>query len=173
MANTAESVSRSRVDVAYDACFSGPLGGSFVAIFFLLIDELQGRPFFTPSFMGSVLFGGAAADTVSDVSYAMVGYYSMVHFAAFGLFGAVMAYLVYQVELHTRHPVLLLLLMFAILEVGFVVATSILMPGVIRALGALEVGVANLIATAVMGIFLLSPYHPGLRWRSGQAGAGG
>lgn len=169
MANNPRSDSRATVDIAYDACTSGAIGGSVVAIFFLIVDVLNGQAFFSPSLMGSVLFLGTAAEAVVDVRLDMVAYYTVVHCTAFLLLGAAVTLLIQEVELHTRHPVLVLLLLFAILEAGFAVSASLLMPGVIERLGAVQVVAVNLLAAGGMGLFLLSPYHYGLRQDPGHA----
>jgi hypothetical protein len=85
------------------------------------------------------------------------------------LLGAAVTFLIQEVELHTRHPVQALLLLFVILEAGFVASASLLMPGVIGRLGVVQVGAANLLAAGSMGFFLLSPYHHGLRQDPGHA----
>ena len=45
-----------------ESLYAGVLGGSAVALFFLVGDLLEGRPFFTPSLIGSVLFHGVSAE---------------------------------------------------------------------------------------------------------------
>ncbi|HET9947919.1 MAG TPA: hypothetical protein VFQ22_03220, partial [Longimicrobiales bacterium] len=42
-------------DLAFDAFYGGAIGGSTIALFFLVVDGLQGRPLFTPSLIGHVL----------------------------------------------------------------------------------------------------------------------
>jgi len=90
--------------VLHDAFGAGSIGGSIVALFFLAIDSVQGRPFFTPSLMGTVLFTSGSAQAVTDVRMDMVAYYTLVHFAVFGILGGAVAVLLRQVELHSKHP---------------------------------------------------------------------
>ena len=40
-------------DFLLESLYAGVLGGSAVALFFLVADLLDGRPFFTPSLIGS------------------------------------------------------------------------------------------------------------------------
>ncbi len=162
MANPDASVSRTPADIVFDAFFLAGFGGSMVGLFFLVIDVSNGQPFFTPSLLGSVLFGGAAAETGVEVSMEMAAYYTIVHFATFGALGLGVAFLVYEVELHARHTALVLLLLFLGFELAFVFGASILMPGVIETLGPLRVGVANLLAAASMALFLLASHRPDL-----------
>ena len=58
MALQSETLPRTANDIAFDALLSGGLGGSMVALFFLAIDVIEGHALFTPTLMGSVLFGG-------------------------------------------------------------------------------------------------------------------
>ena len=79
--------------------------------------------------MGTVLFTDASARAVTDVRMDRVAYYTLVHFAVFGILGGVIAVLLRQVELHSKHPGIVLASVFVILEVLFVFAAAILMPG--------------------------------------------
>jgi hypothetical protein len=155
------SASKTRADLIYESFYSGVLGGSVVALFFLVVDAIGGQPLFTPSLMGSVLFSGASAETVSGVRLDMVAWYSLVHFATFAALGTGMTLLVYEVGLHSRHPLLVLVALFAVFEVGFAVAAGLLMPGVMARLGPMTVAAANLLAAGVMGGYLLHEHHPG------------
>ena len=159
MANIPRSVSRTTVDIVYDACFTGAVGGSLVALFFLVVDTLNGQPFFTPALLGTALFEGGPVESIVDPGLEMMAYYTVVHCTVFLAVGAALAFLVYEVELHTRHPILVLLLLFVILEAGFAVAASIFMPGVISKLGPIQVGAANLLGAGGMAFFVLSHYH--------------
>jgi hypothetical protein len=156
------SVSQTVPDLIYDAFYSGAIGGSVVALFFLLVDVLNGQPLFTPSLMGSVLFAGVSAEAVTEVRLDRVAWYSVVHFGAFGALGLGIAFLVREVELHSRHPALLFALLFGVFEVGFLLAAWLLLPGVVARLGAPMVGLANLLAAGAMALFLLATHRPGL-----------
>lgn len=149
-------------DVVYDAVHAGAIGGSVVALFFLVIDALNGQPLFTPSLMGSVLFEGAAASGVGEVRLDMVAYYSIVHFATFGALGAGAAFLVHEVEIHSRHPGEVLAFFFVLFEAGFFVSAALFLPGVIEVLGVFRLFVVNLLAAGSMGLFLLSQHRPDL-----------
>ena len=142
-------------DFLFDSFYAGGFGGSVVALFFLAIDLLDGQGFFTPSLMGSVLFLGVAAEAVTEVNLGAVAYFSMVHFAACAVVGASVTLLVHEVELHSRHPVALLLVVFAIIEVVFLLVASLAMPGVIARLGIVRVGIANLLAAGSMTLFFV------------------
>ena len=65
-----------RSDLIRDALASGVFGGSVVALFFLVVDLMDGRPFFTPSLIGSVMFYGVSAEDVANVRLGAVAYNS-------------------------------------------------------------------------------------------------
>jgi len=161
MANQ-QTAPRSAADVVYDAVHCAAIGGSVVALFFLLLDVLQGHALFTPSLMGSVLFGGMAAGAVHEVHLDMVAYYTIVHFAAFGVLGGAIAYLVHEVELHAKHPVVVLAVIFALFEVAFFAGATWGMPGVIERLGAGWIALANALAAGAIALFLLATHRADL-----------
>ncbi|MEE9278703.1 MAG: hypothetical protein V3V67_00880, partial [Myxococcota bacterium] len=142
-------------DFLFDSFYAGAIGGSAVALFFLAADILDGQSLFTPSLMGSVLFLGVAAEDVMKVHLGAVAYFSIVHFAACAVVGAWVTWLVHEVELHSRHPVVVLIVLFAILEVVFLLGASLAMPGVIARLGIVRVGIANLLAAGAMSFFFV------------------
>ena len=155
MASSTEAPQRSTADLIYDAFFSGAIGGSVVALFFLFVDLARAEPLFTPSLMGSVLFLNMAATDVVDVSLNAVAYFSAVHFAACIVLGTMVTWLVHEVELHSTHPVALLLVLFAVIEVLFLLTVSLVMPGVVEQLGVVRVGFANLLAASAMSLFFV------------------
>jgi hypothetical protein len=160
MANESSGLKARANDVAYDAFYSGAIGGSAVALYFLVVDLLRGQPLFTPSLMGSVLFAGLPAASAADVRLDMVAYYSIVHFAAFGVLGCAISLVVHEAELRSRHPLAVLLGLFALFELGFFAAASLLLPGVLERLGPWQVAAANFTAAAAIAVFLLVSHQP-------------
>lgn len=163
-----ESIERDTIhpagEMLYDAFYSGAIGGCIVALFFLVVDLARQEPLFTPSLMGSVLFAGASADSVAGVDMPMVAAYTLVHFASFGALGLLAAFTVHEVELHSKHPALMLGLLFALFEAAFALGAGIFMPGVTERVGALPIAVANLLAAGGMGLFFLGSHQPSA-WR--------
>ena len=150
-----------RGELILDSLYSGLLGGAAVALFFLFVDLLDGRPLFTPSLIGSVIFHGVAAGDVATLQLDAAAYYSIVHIAVFAALGGAASFLVHEVELHSRHPVVVLLVLFAILEVGIVTVAPLALPGVVEELGVGRVGVANLLAAATMASFFVLAHRAG------------
>ena len=157
-------------DYAYDAIYVGGIGGGLVALFFLVFDVVvHGEALFTPSLMGSVLFGGLSPDSVQAVDMTAVAQYTAVHFLAFGLLGFGISFITHQAEMRARHPVVAIGLVFLVLEVGFWLAASLAIPGVIHRLGALPVAAANLLAATGIALFLAFTHRPELWLRVRRA----
>lgn len=157
-------------DYAYDAIYAGGIGGGLVALFFLVWDVVTGQgALFTPSLMGSVLFGGARPDEVATVNMMSVAKYTAFHFVAFGLLGLFISVLTHQAEIRARHPILIIGVVFLVLEAGFWIAASAAIPGVIERIGALPVAAANLLAAVGISLFLVFTHRPDLWLRVRRA----
>jgi len=152
---TWQKVRHNTVDFIFDSFYAGAIGGSVVALFFLLTDVLQGQPLFTPSLMGSVLFRGLPVEAATDVDLEAVAYFSILHMLMFGALGILVSFLVYEAELHSRHPLVVLLVLFAVIETVFFTATSVALPGVVAELGILRVATANLLAAGSLAAFFV------------------
>lgn len=142
-----------------EALYAGIFGGSAVALFFLVIDIMAGQPLFTPSLLGSVLVFGAEPNDVLPVRFDAVAYFSIVHIAAFTVLGALLSFVVHEVELHSKHPAVVMLVFFGIIEAGFFVVTPLLLPGVITVLGMTRVAGANLLAALALALFFVLTHH--------------
>jgi hypothetical protein len=163
MEHPADQNSHRADDFVFDAFYSGAIGGSVVALFFLLVDSLGGEPLFTPSLMGSVLFTGAAAEGVTGVRLDMVASYTVVHFATFGVLGALISVVVHEVEMHAHHPLLVLAGLLVVFELGFGLMAGLLMEGVITRVGVAPMATANALAALSIGAFLFAT-HRTERW---------
>ncbi len=151
---------RTRADLAYESLYCAAIGGSIVALFFLVIDAWNGRPLFTPSLLGGVLFGGIAADAVNGVRLDWVAYATIVHFLVFSVIGVGVALVAHQVELRSRHPATVLFGVFAFIEWVFLVGAFLVLPGVLHQLGPYRVAAANLLAAAGIAAFLWASHRP-------------
>jgi hypothetical protein len=160
--------SHEMANLVYEAFYAAGLGGSIVALFFLLVDVAAGQALLTPTIMGSVLFLGVSAASVTQADLGMVAYYSGVHFVTFGLLGACVSFIVHEVELHAKHPANLLLLIFGVFELAFFTAAATLLPGVLEYLGVVRVAVANLLAAGGIALFMVSTHRPDLwqEWKN-------
>jgi hypothetical protein len=143
---------------------AGVLAAVTVAVWFFVADIFQGRPFYTPTVLGTALFGrGAGLAPLENMppSLEMVLMFTWVHGLAFAAIGGIVSRLLGMVE---RHPGVGfgILLLFVILEFGFTVAAMVFAAPILKALTWPAVLVANLLAAAAMaGYFRLR--HPRLR----------
>jgi hypothetical protein len=141
----------------------GLLAAAAVAMWFLIVDTVAGRPFYTPSMLGTVLFGrGGGLDPVT-VSFGMVAMFTWVHGMVFAVLGGIASRLLAVVE---RNPSIGfgVLLLFVLLQSGFTVTAAFLAAPVFAALGWPSIFVANLLAAAVMGVYFRLR-HPNLSVR--------
>jgi len=99
--------------LAYESLYCAAIGGSVIALFFLVIDAYNGQPLFTPSLLGGVLFGRADASSISEVRMDWVAYATINHFLVFTAIGVGVTLVAHAVELHSRHPFTILFSVFA------------------------------------------------------------
>lgn len=154
-----------------EGVIAGILGAVGVALWFLLVDTISGRPFHTPALLGEGLlsmFGRRTTD--GFFNYAAV--YTVFHFAAFIAIGVTAAAIVRWGE---REPAVLAgaLILFVAIQVAFYGFTALLAQSDrIGQLAWYQVGVANLIAAALMGVYLWRA-HPAIGRRMDFALGGG
>ena len=136
----------------YDGILAGLVGAAVIALWFLIIDTIDGRPLFTPATLGRGMLGVLAPGR-DDLSVGtLVSAYTVFHVAAFIVVGLLAAFVADVAE---REPSILFgfLLLFAVVEVGIYVLVAIL--DVASPLGAhawLPIMVGNLIAVLTMGM---------------------
>lgn len=147
-------------DLLFDAFYSAAIGGCVLALFFLLVDVVTGEVFRTPSLMGSVLFLGVAPETVTEVRLDMVAYFTMVHMAVFGVLGILLSVVVYETELHSKHPARVFASLLLIVEGGSVISANVLMPGLIGEIGFGRIFVGNILTVSAMALFMLKSHNP-------------
>jgi len=150
------------IGILEDGFVSGVIGALSVAAFFFVVDLAAGRPFFTPTLLGSVLFLGEGVESVSTVQAPMVMAYTGLHVLLFVVVGLAAAFAVHEFEVHP-HLGVLLLMMFVCFEAGFIGLATAIMPGVVGTLGTALVTLANLLSAAAMAGYLLWR-HP-TAWR--------
>lgn len=145
--------------IAEDGFVSGVIGGATVALFFLVVDLLEGQPFFTPTVLGSLLLFGKSLAEVEAASAPVVVSYTAVHMAAFIGVGMAAAYAVSEFE-RRPHVGVVLVLLFACFEAGFLGFAFAFAPRVVPTLGGGLVALANLLAAGTMAAYLLVLRHP-------------
>jgi hypothetical protein len=139
--------------VLEDGVFMGVIGASVVAVWFLILDALHGRPLYTPALLGTlVMHGPASMAQMTQIQPSPVAVYTGIHFFAFVLVGIVASYLW---ELFERYPETGFVLVFAfvLFETGFFVINLALGGRILGLLGAWAVGVGNLLAALGMAVY--------------------
>jgi hypothetical protein len=163
---TVSAFSPDTTRVYQEGIVAGLLGGLAVALWFLVVDVAQGRPLYTPSILGTALFGrGAWPASLESMppSLEMAAMFTWVHLLAFAVIGVVVSKLIAMIEAHPSLGFGFVLL-FVLLEAGFTAAVMIVAAPVLRALTWPAILVANLLAAAVMaGYFWLR--HPRMAMR--------
>jgi hypothetical protein len=138
--------------VYQEGIIAGIAGALTVALWFLVLDIAHGRPFYTPTVLGTALFGrGVWPGSLETLpaSLAMVAMFTWVHVLAFVVVGVIASRLIAVAE---RDPSLGFgfVLLFVILEACFTAAMMIVAAPVLRALTWPAILVANFLAAAVM-----------------------
>jgi hypothetical protein len=135
-----------------DGIVAGILGAATVAVWFFIVDLFNGRPLYTPTVLGTALFGrGPALASLEAVppSLDMVLMFTWVHGLAFAAVGGIASRLLAMAE---RNPSIGfgILLLFVVFEAGFTVVAMLFAAPILKALTWPAVLVANLLAAAVM-----------------------
>jgi hypothetical protein len=154
-----------RVESIYEeGLVAGLLGAATIAAWFLALDVLAGRPFRTPTILGTAIFRGGqglASPESIPVSFEMVLLYTWVHALVFLVIGGVAARLLAVAERQPNAGFGILLL-FVVFEFGFLVLTLLFAEPVLRVLTWPAVLVGNLLAALAMSVYFWRR-HPDLR----------
>lgn len=138
----------------------GVIGAITVAGWFLILDLLAHRPFYTPSVLGQIILFGRETPNPALVPEA-IALYSFVHFAAFIGLGILVTQLVH---LAARESVFrfLLLIVFVVFEVFFYAFTYVFFEGTRGIFPWWSMLAANTLAAIAMGLYVYLR-HPALR----------
>jgi len=140
---------------------AGLIGAAAVALWFLALDIVAGRPFLTPAMLGSAVFWGLRDPTVVETTFAAVVGYTMIHVVAFCLVGVVAAALASLVD-KVPATLFVVVVFFAIFEFGFYIVVAVVAQPLLGWLAWWSVAVGNLIAAVGMGTYLWRA-HPHIR----------
>jgi hypothetical protein len=138
--------------LAQEGMIAGLIGAATVALWFLIVDALAGRPLYTPTVLGSALFRRSAGPPLAEIlpDLEMVWMFTWVHGLLFLAIGGAVARLLGYIE---RHPSVGfgILMLFVFFEFGFVATAMLFAEPVLHALAWPAVLVANTLAAATMG----------------------
>lgn len=148
-------------EIVREGLIVGLIGAAVVAAWFLLIDIIAGRIFFTPAALGSIVLHGATDVSVVQVNAVTVLGYTAFHVAAFLVTGLVAAGIVGYAE--DRHPYILLgaVLLFVTFETFFIGLLTLTAQWLLELIPWWSIAVANLLAAVAMGGYLWRR-HPAL-----------
>src|SRR5436309_12671786 len=138
--------------LAREGRIAGLIGAATIAVWFLILDSLSGRPLYTPTVLGTALFRRGGTTPLSEIrpNLEMVLMFTWVHGLVFVAIGGIVARLLALAE---RKPsvgfgILMLLVFF---EFGLIVAAMFFAEPILHALAWPAVLVANSLAAAAMG----------------------
>ncbi|MEX2177196.1 MAG: hypothetical protein WD801_00705 [Gemmatimonadaceae bacterium] len=154
-----------RVESVYrQGITAGILGATAVAVWFLIVDTIAGRPFFTPLLLGDALMG--VFDRKGTVPIqgmaALIGIYTLFHYAAFCVAGIVVAVVVFVAQ---DTPSILggFFIAFIAFELGSLGLVALLAhASTMGTLAWYQLIAGNIAATLVMGWYFWNT-HPELR----------
>src|SRR5207244_11878472 len=139
---------------------AGCIGAATVAVWFLIIDSINGHPFFTPAMLGSAVFWGASGTGSVVMEPARIFGYTMIHVSAFVVVGCIAAALAAEVE-YAPSTLFLVVAGFCFFEVGFYILVALLPKPLLGYLAWWDAAMGNWLAAVVVGYFLW-PVHPTL-----------
>jgi hypothetical protein len=145
-----------RALVYLDGAIAGIIGAAIIAIWFLFLDAVARLPLYTPTVLGEgLLLGeqGLASNAGGQPSLKLTAMYTGVHGLVFMLLGVTATYLLLLPKRNLNIGISILLL-FALLEFGFVGTTFVLARPILDELAWPIVLIGNFLAAAGMACYL-------------------
>jgi hypothetical protein len=139
-----------RSNLLVEGAITGAIGATAVAVWFLIVDAVSGRPLYTPELLGSAffsIFGPPAGET--PVQY-IVGY-TIVHYVVFAIVGTILAAIVRRADEdpHVLAGLVIGSVVFLLASFGFV---AFLSQGTrFGSLAWWQIGAATILAAVLMG----------------------
>jgi hypothetical protein len=143
-----------------EGLIAGCVGAGAVAIWFLVVDLVNGRPFFTPAMLGSAVFWGEYDPARVVIDYSRVIGYTMIHVSAFVLVGCIGAALAAEVEV-APSTLFFVVVGLCFFEVAFYIFVALLAKPLLGALAWWNVAIGNGLAALGMGYYLWRE-HPAI-----------
>lgn len=144
--------------VLREGIVAGLIGAAVVALWFFVFDILRGRPFLTPTLLGSFVFFGVNTPVGMQPALGPILGYTALHGLAFVAFGIMAATMMAMSE---REPTLFVafVVLFAAFEVFFFGVLSVLGQGLQAALVWWSVLIGNLLASVAMLWYLFRAHR--------------
>jgi hypothetical protein len=150
-----------------EGLLTGFIGATAIAVWFLIVDLIAGRAFYTPEFLGRGLVSVLGKNMMGDTAFTHIAGYTVFHYAAFALVGIVLTVIVHQAE---RTPAILAgaLVAFVMMTMGFYMIAAAFAESALGNLAWPQIFIANLIAAGLMMGYLWRK-HPKIGGRFQQA----
>src|SRR2546427_10905587 len=144
--------------VVREGIVAGLIGAVVVALWFFVFDLARGKPFITPTLLGSMVFFGVKTPVGLDPALGPIVGYTILHGLAFIAFGIVAATMMAMSE---REPTLFIgfVILFACFEVFFFGLLSVLGQAAQAALVWWSVLIGNLLASVAMLWYLFRAHR--------------
>jgi len=155
-------------NVVREGISAGLIGAMSIAVWFAILDAMQGTLLATPVMLGKSLGSLVLQGQEPGTAAAFLGY-TVFHFAVFIVVGLVLSYVVNAAE-RVPSAIVGFGMLFVAFEVGWVGWTMVLAQG-FGELTWLQVFIANLIASGAMGTYMWRQ-HPSLPRRVTEEIAG-
>ena len=147
-----------------EGTIAGLIGAATIALWFLVVDALRGRPLYTPALLGTALFRGRDAigsPETHNVDPTMVLLFTLTHGLIFVSIGQLAARLVRLAERNVNYGFGVILFIVFFLS-GFVFVSMVFAAEILQALTWPAVLAGNLLAVAAMTVYF-ARRHPGFR----------
>jgi hypothetical protein len=144
-----------REGIVRNGIIAGVIGASAVALWFLIIDTISGRPLHTPSLLGAMvlrLFDPGISGPVS-VDVAHIAFYTVLHYAVFIALG-IGVFAIIRLAGRSPGVLALALMLFLAVEVAFTGFVTALQYSGLGSLAWTHIAVGNLIAAVSMGWYV-------------------
>lgn len=132
---------------------AGCIGAATVALWFLAVDLINGRPLFTPAMLGGAVFWNLHDPAAVVIEPARIFGYTMIHMSAFVIVGVIAAALAAEVE-YAPSTLFLVVVGFCFFEVGFYILVALLAKPLLGYLAWWNVAIGNGLAALTMGYYL-------------------
>jgi hypothetical protein len=143
-----------------EGLIAGFIGAMTVAVWFLIVDIISVRAFYTPNMLGAGLLSVLGGPALSGTA-AYVVIYTVFHFAAFSAAGILLAWVVHRAETEP-HVLVIFSLLFIIFELGSFGIIAMLAEVGLRSLAWYQIAAGNILAALSMGWYLWRA-HPALK----------
>jgi hypothetical protein len=132
-----------------EGLFTGFIGATAIAVWFLLVDTIAGRAFYTPEFLGRGLVSVLGKNMMGDTAFTHIAGYTVFHYAAFAVVGILLTVIVHKAE---RTPAILAgaLVAFVIMTMGFYMIAAAFAESALGNLAWPQIFIANLLAAGLM-----------------------